>query len=252
MAFFCCFFLIFARNFAILTIMMIRKYIFIISFLTCLTSVRAQEHTRFVDQPLDLLPDDLVDALVDKGLQQEDRYELSGRIAGMDVWLYVNVSKDSTKINHLLLTTQLQQGNTLRDDYVALRKWMQKHYGAPTWESTVRSHPFARWYVGFDRDIVMISTASAGVEIWFYENHLRRNIDYYAILKYCERNPVPNLPLMTARESVTWKSTGDTSSFKKKVVKRKFRVATKRKTTKRKATQKRRSKTVTAKKRRKR
>ena len=253
MAFFCCFFLIFARNFAILTIMKILKYIFIICFLTCLTSVRAQEHTRFVDQALDLLPDDLVDALVDKGLQQEDRYELSGRIAGLDVWLYVNVSKDSTKINHILLTTQLQQGNTLRDDYVALRRWMQKYYGAPTWESTVRSHPFARWYVGFDHDIVMIATASSGIEIWFYENHQRRNIDYYAILKYCERNPASNLPMMTAQESVTWKSTGDTSSFsKKKVVKRRVHSATKHKTVKRKGTIKRRSKSAKSKKRGKR
>lgn len=232
--------------------MKIRKYIVFLTFLTCLTPIQGQVHTRFVDQPLDLTPDELIDALVDKGLQQEDRYELSGRIVGLDIWLYVNVSKDSTKINHLLLTTQVQQGNTLRDDYVALRKWMQKHYGAPTWESTVRSHPFARWYVGFDRDIVMIATASAGIEIWFYENHQRRNIDYYAILKYCERNPAPNLPMMTAQESVTWKSTGDTSSFNKKVVKRKVRKATKRKATKRKTSQKRRSKTTKSKKRRKR
>ncbi len=233
--------------------MKIRKYIIAISFLTSLGIAQAQEHTPFVDQPLDLAPDELVEALEEKGLQCEDRYELSGRIAGLDVWLYVNVSKDSAKINHVLLTTQIQQGNTLRDDYVALRKWMQKHYGAPTWESTVRSHPFARWYVGFDHDIVMIATASAGIEIWFYENHLRRNIDYYAILKYCERNPAPNLPLITARESVTWKSTGDTSSFsKKKVVKRKVRKATKRKATKRKTSQNRRSKTTKAKKRRKR
>lgn len=223
------------------------------SFLVCLTAVQAQEHTCFIDQPLDLPPDELVDALQEKGLQQEDRYELSGRIAGLDVWLYVNVSKDSTKINHILLTTQLQQGNTLRDDYVALRKWMQKHYGAPTWESTVRSHPFARWYVGFDHDIVMIATASSGIEIWFYENHQRRNIDYYAILKYCERNPASNLPMMTAQESVTWKSTGDTSSFsKKKVVKRRVHSATKHKTVKRKGTIKRRSKSAKSKKRGKR
>lgn len=223
------------------------------SFLVCLTAVQAQEHTCFINQPLDLPPDELVDALQEKGLQQEDRYELSGRIAGLDVWLYVNVSKDSTKINHILLTTQLQQGNTLRDDYVALRKWMQKHYGAPTWESTVRSHPFARWYVGFDHDIVMIATASSGIEIWFYENHQRRNIDYYAILKYCERNPASNLPMMTAQESVTWKSTGDTSSFsKKKVVKRRVHSATKHKTVKRKGTIKRRSKSAKSKKRGKR
>lgn len=232
--------------------MKLQKYITIFVFFTSLTVARAQEHTRFLDLPLDLAPEEIMETLEDKGLQRENLFELSGRIAGLDVWLYVNVNKDSTKVNQLLLTTQMQQGKTLRDDYVALRKWMQKHYGAPTWESTVRSHPFARWYVGFDRDIVMIATASAGIEIWFYENHQRRNIDYYAILKYCERNPAPNLPMMTAQESVTWKSTGDTSSFNKKVVKRKVRKATKRKATKRKISQKRRSKTTKSKKRRKR
>ncbi len=227
--------------------MKLQKYITILAIFTSLTAVRAQEHTRFLDLPLDLTPEEIVEALEDKGLQQEDRYELSGRIAGLDVWMYVNVGKDSTKINHLLLTSQQQQGNTQRDDYVALRKWMQKHYGAPTWESTVRSHSFARWYVGFDRDIVMIATASAGVEIWFYENHQRRNIDYYAILKYCERNPAPGLPVMFARDNVTGKSTGDTSTVKKKAAKRNVRKATKKKA---KATKKRRSKTAKSKKQR--
>jgi hypothetical protein len=227
--------------------MKLQKYIAILAIFTSLTAVRAQEHTRFLDLPLDLTPEEIVEALEDKGLQQEDRYELSGRIAGLDVWMYVNVGKDSTKINHLLLTSQQQQGNTQRDDYVALRKWMQKHYGAPTWESTVRSHSFARWYIGFDRDIVMIATASAGVEIWFYENHQRRNIDYYAILKYCERNPAPGLPVMFARDNVTWKSTGDTSTVKKKVAKRNVRKASKKKA---KATKKRRSKTAKSKKQR--
>ena len=66
--------------------MKIRKYIVFLTFLTCLTPIQGQMHTRFVDQPLDLTPDELIDALVDKGLQQEDRYELSGRIAGLDIW----------------------------------------------------------------------------------------------------------------------------------------------------------------------
>ena len=227
--------------------MKLQKYITIFVFFTSLTAVCAQEHTHFLDLPLDLAPDEIVETLRDKGLQQEDQYELSGRIAGLDVWLYVNVSKDSTKVNQLLLTTQTQQGKTLRDDYVALRKWMQKHYGAPTWESTVRSHSFARWYVGYDRDIVMIATASAGVEIWFYENHQRRNIDYYAILKYCERNPAPDMPVMYARDNVTWKSTGDTSTVKKKVAKRDIRKVSKKKA---KTTKQRRSKTVKSKKQR--
>ena len=222
--------------------MKIRQYFTIFALIAFSSIAKAQDHTHFLDQPLDLTPNELVEALEEKGLQQEDRYELSGRIAGLDVWLSVNVGKDSTKINHVLLTTQEQQGSNLHDDYATLRKWMQKHYGAPTWESTVRSHPFARWYVGFDRDIVMIATASAGVEIWFYENHQHRNIDYYAILKYCERNPAPGLPQMMAYQNVTWKSTGDTSSVKKKKA-HKHRV---RKVVK----QKRRSKTVKSKKRR--
>ena len=190
-----------------------------------------------------------METLEDKGLQRENLFELSGRIAGLDVWLYVNVNKDSTKVNQLLLTTQMQQGKTLRDDYVTLRKWMQKHYGAPTWESTVRSHSFARWYVGYDRDIVMIATASAGVEIWFYENHQRHNIDYYAILKYCERNPAHGLPVMYARDNVTWKSTGDTSTVKRKVAKSNIRKVSKKKG---KARKQRRSKTVKSKKQRRR
>ena len=229
--------------------MKLQKYITIFVFFTSLTVARAQEHTRFLDLPLDLAPEEVMEALEDKGLQREFPYELSGRIAGLDTWLYVNVSKDSTKINHLLLTTLAQQGKTLRDDYAALRKWMLKHYGAPTWEATVRSHPFARWYVGYDRDIVMIATASAGVEIWFYENHQRRNIDYYAILKYCERNPAPNMPVMYARDNVTWKSTGDTSTVKKKVAKRNIRKVSKKKG---KARKQRRSKTVKSKKQRRR
>ena len=229
--------------------MKLQKYITIFVFFTSLTAVCAQEHTRFLDLPLDLTPEEIMETLEDKGLQREDLYELSGRIAGLDVWLYVNVNKDSTKVNQLLLTTQTQQGKTLRDDYVALRKWMQKHYGAPTWESTVRSHSFARWYVGYDRDIVMIATASAGVEIWFYENHQRRNIDYYAILKYCERNPAPDMPVMYARDNVTWKSSGDTSTVKRKVAKRNIRKVSKKKG---KARKQRRSKTVKSKKQRRR
>ena len=84
---------------------------------------------------------------------------------------------------------------------------MRHHYGAPHWESTVRGHAFARWYLDFDRDIVMIATAKSSVDIWFYDNHSKRNIDYYSILKYCERNPSDDVPYYTARECVTWRST---------------------------------------------
>jgi hypothetical protein len=53
----------------------------------------------------------------------------------------------------------------------------------------------------------MIATAKSSVDIWFYDNHSKRNIDYYSILKYCERNPSDDVPYYTARECVTWRST---------------------------------------------
>jgi hypothetical protein len=157
---------------------------------------------------------------VEKGLQRDYSNSFSGRIAGLNVWLSIAANKDTTGCSHLVLTTRSQQGISQQEDYVALMKWMQKHYGKPTWESTVRSHRFARWYVDYDRDIVMIATAQTAVEIWFYENHSVRNIDYYAILKYCERYPNEDVPYYTAEDQVTWKSTAPPEVKKKKVSKR--------------------------------
>ncbi len=199
---------------------MIKLYVFLCCFSWSVLQLQAQEHTRFLDFRLDMAPSELIKVLEEKGLTQEDSFEMSGKVAGLDAWLYVNVAKDSARINHVLLTTQEQQGSSIHHDFTALKRWMQKHYGAPNWEGTVRSHPFARWYVGPDRDIVMITTASSGVEIWFYENHQIRHFDYYAILKYCERNPAQGVPHLTAKEQVTWKSTGSGPSVKKRVVKR--------------------------------
>ena len=198
-----------------------KKYIILWSFLFSLTMVKAQ-HTRFANLSLELSPEEMLQELEGKGMHRmmgagkSHTYQLSGRIAGLEVFLDIHFSKDTTHINHLMLTTRQQQGRSQRDDYSALMQWMRKHYGAPAWESFVRSHAFARWYVGFDRDIVMISTAKTAVEIWFYENHECRNFDYYAILKYCERNPVENVPYMTAQESVTWKSLSTDPTAKKK------------------------------------
>ena len=131
-----------------------------------------------------------------------------------------------------------QQGVSQQEDYVALMRWMQKYYGKPTWESTVRGHRFARWYVDYDRDIVMIATAQSAVEIWFYENHSVRNIDYYAILKHCERYPNDDVPYFTAQDQVTWKSTAPPEVSKKKFSKR--RKASRRHRTKRTSRRRRR------------
>ena len=216
-----------------------KKYLIQIVIVLLLPLVAtAQRHTDFVGLPLSQSPQELMGALLEKGLQQEDANSLSGRIAGLDVWLTIAANKDTVGCSHLLLTTLSKQEISQNEDYVTLMKWMQKHYGKPTWESTVRSHRFARWYVDYDRDIVMIATAQSTVEIWFYENHKVRNIDYYAILKYCERNPNDDVPYYTAEDCVTWKSTAPPEVHKKKISKR--RKASRRHRYKRAKSRKRR------------
>lgn len=185
-----------------------KKYIEMVCLLGMLClPVKADDHTEFLGLPLSLSPAEMIEELSRKGMQQEDSFSLSGRLSGLNVWLNLNSNRDTSALNSILLSTRFQQGKTPRDDYKKLMKWMRHHYGAPTWESTVRGHAFARWFLDFDRDIVMIATAKSTVDIWFYDNHSKRNIDYYSILKYCERNPSDDVPYYTAREQVTWRST---------------------------------------------
>ena len=186
---------------------MIKKYILMMCLCGSLfMEAKADDHTNFMGLPLSLSPSEMIDELSHRGMQQEDSFSLSGRISGLNVWLNLNSNRDTSALNSMLLSTRYQQGRTQRDDYKKMMKWMRHHYGAPNWESTVRGHAFARWYIGFDRDIVMIATAKSSVDIWFYDNHSKRNVDYYSILKYCERNPSDDVPYYTARECVTWRS----------------------------------------------
>ena len=187
---------------------MIKKYILMMCLCGSLfMEAKADDHTNFMGLPLSLSPAEMIDELSNRGMQQEDSFSLSGRISGLNVWLNLNSNRDTSALNSMLLSTRYQQGRTQRDDYKKMMKWMRHHYGAPNWESTVRGHALARWYIGFDRDIVMIATAKSSVDIWFYDNHSKRNVDYYSILKYCERNPSDDVPYYTARECVTWRST---------------------------------------------
>lgn len=187
---------------------MMKKHMTLVCLLGMLCSpIKADDHTEFLGLPLSLSPMEMIEELSNRGMQQEDNFSLSGRISGLNVWLNLNSNRDTSALNSMLLSTRYQQGRSQRDDYKKMMKWMRHHYGAPHWESTVRGHAFARWYVDFDRDIVMIATAKSSVDIWFYDNHSKRNIDYYSILKYCERNPSDDVPYYTARECVTWRST---------------------------------------------
>ena len=186
---------------------MIKKYILMMCLYGSLfMQVKADDHTNFMGLPLSLSPAEMIDELSNRGMQQEGSFSLSGRISGLNVWLNLNSNRATSALNSMLLSTRYQQGRTQRDDYKKMMKWMRHHYGAPNWESTVRGHAFARWYIGFDRDIVMIATAKSSVDIWFYDNHSKRNVDYYSILKYCDRNPSDDVPYYTARECVTWRS----------------------------------------------
>ncbi len=208
-----------------------KKYMTLVCLLGMLCSpIKADDHTEFLGLPLSLSPMEMIEELSNRGMQQEDNFSLSGRISGLNVWLNLNSNRDTSALNSMLLSTRYQQGRSQRDDYKKMMKWMRHHYGAPHWESTVRGHAFARWYVDFDRDIVMIATAKSSVDIWFYDNHSKRNIDYYSILKYCERNPSDDVPYYTARECVTWRSTSvpivkKTANLKGKA-KRKVKVKT--------------------------
>ncbi len=205
------------------------KKIIIIVFLAFSMAVQADNHTSIVGLSLGMQPENLMNELCKKGLSQEDEHTLTGKLAGIDVLLRMYCSKDSNRINSILLTTFKSMGGNQQETYSVLMKWMRKHYGLPTWESYVRSHPFARWYVQQDRDIVMVATGASTVEVWFYENHRNRNVDYYSILKYCERNPVEGVPHLTAQQSVTWKNTAPSRSFKKKAKGRSRKYLHKRK-----------------------
>ena len=205
---------------------MLTKYFKMVCLLgmLCLPA-NADDHTCFLDLSLSLSPAEMIEELTHKGMQQEDSFSMSGRISGLDVWLNLNSNRDTSALNSMMLSTRYQQGRTQRDDYKKMMKWMRHHYGAPTWESTVRGHAFARWFVGYDRDIVMIATAKSSVDIWFYDNHSKRNVDYYSILKYCERNPSDEVPFYTARECVTWRSKTVPATKKTVKTKKKQRVS---------------------------
>ena len=210
------------------------RFIFVAFALLLSWQTSAQQHTDFMGLALTESPADLAAELTKKGFYRDDSLRMLGRVENLEVEVLIDPSKDSAGCNYVLMTTQHQQGISQNEDYVALLKWMELHYGKPHWESTVRSHRFARWFIGYDRDIVMIATATTAVEIWFYETHKKRHIDYYSILKHCERNPVDTVPYYTAHDLVTWHSTAPTVTKSKKAVKRKANKTRRRSAAKKK------------------
>lgn len=200
-----------------------RNILFFLSLMSAFFAFGADKHVRFEGISLELSRDGLIGQLVEKGYQQIDSVTLAGQVGGLNVKVTVVTPRDTSRINHVLLTTQYQQSFNLYQDYNALMQWMKKQYGWPDWESMVRSHRFARWFIGFNKDIVMIEKASLAIEIWFYEDHQKRDYDYYSILKYCEQHPAKGVPHYTARQCIVWKGDAPAEKVRKAAAKTKGR-----------------------------
>lgn len=193
-----------------------------------------QEHVELLGISLSSLPQDMVKALTDNGLYMEctdsakRTYHMAGMLDEMDLTAEVHYTKDSTHINLVKLSSL--PGTNQKEEYASMLRWLRQEYGNPDWHGTVRSHHFCRWFVDFDRDIILIATGKGTVEVWLYENHQQRNIDYYSILKYCEKNPADDVPFLTANESITWKRNDSTAVRRHVATRHKKRAATKRRT----------------------
>ena len=210
----------------------------------------SEEHVWLLGVPLTVSPQQMVNALTSHGISYERQdssqhiHHLRGVLSGMDVAIEVKCGKAQANINYVKMSTAKYRNQN--EDYNRMLHWLQQEYDKPDWQGSVRSHRFCRWFADFDRDIVLIAAGNGTVEVWFYENHLQRNIDYYSILKYCERYPADDVPFMTARESVTWKSNSVVTKRKhvskrhRRTASRKHKSSSKRKKTATKRTSKRR------------
>lgn len=210
---------------------------------------QSEEHVWLLGVPLTVPPQQMVDVMTSHGIHYERQdsnlriFHLRGKLSGMEVAIEVKYDKTQTHINYVKMSTAKHHNQN--EDYSRMLNWLQQKYDDPDWQGSVRSHRFCRWFVDFDRDIVLIAAGNGTVEVWLYENHLQRNIDYYSILKYCERYPADDVPFLTARESVTWKSDTVVTTRKhvakrhRRAVSKKHKRSTKRKKT---TTKKRKSK----------
>ena len=211
------------------------------------TTQVAAEHVRFLGIALNDSLSAMLDEMERRQMQlycidtATTTFQLSGQIADMEMMIDIMTDRTFRHINCIRLSSPKADRNQ-KADYNDLFDWLCDEYDEPDWRGTVRSHHFCRWFVDFDRDIILIATGSGNVEVWLYENHLKRNIDYYSILKYCEKNPAESVPAMTAEESITWKRNPATV-VRKHVAKRKTkskRVVRKSKPARRKAAAKKR------------
>ena len=206
---------------------------------------QAGEHVELLGVKLNAAPQQLIDQMEERGarLNYTDSamhtIGLTATLSSMELTVEVRCNKQMTQINLVKFSTERHRNQ--HEDYATMMRWLRREYDDPDWQGSVRSHRFARWFSDFDRDIVLIATGEGTVEVWFYENHQQRNIDYYSILKYCEKYPSDNVPFLTAAESVTWKRNDSTvvtrrhvaTRHKKRVTVKKRRTPVRRKSSRR-------------------
>ena len=193
------------------------------------------EHVELLGVKLSATPQELIDQMEENSLlldyidSAKHICYLSGTMGAMPITVEIRCNKNMTKINLVKMKTAPDRNQ--HEDYDRMLRWLRKEYDEPDWQGIVRSHRFCRWFCDFDHDIILIATGEGTVESWFYENHQQRNIDYYSILKYCEKNPSDNVPFLTAAESVTWKRNDSTTVVRRHVATRHKRRAAVRKRT---------------------
>jgi hypothetical protein len=237
-----------------------KLYLFILSIVLVLPSnalptdsLQTGEHVSLAGVALsDSLPA-IISALEQQEMQLVDidsaRHNvfMSGAIGNIEMLVDISTDKSMQRINHIQMSSPKGDDRNQRADYHALFEWLCGEYGRPDWSGTVRSHHFSRWFFDFDRDVILIATGSGNVEIWFYENHTKRNIDYYSILKYCEKNPAAEVPMLSAAEQITWKRADSVgvrrhvaTRHKKRTALRKRTAAKKKRSGRRRASRRRR------------
>ena len=197
-------------------------------------SIQAEEHVRLFGISLgDSLPA-LLSEMQRQGMQIVDidsarrNVFMSGPIADIEMLVDIFTDRPLRGVHCIRMSSPKSDDRNQRADFHDLYDWLVDEYDHPDWSGTVRGHHFCRWFADFDRDIVLIATGSGNVEIWFYENHQKRNIDYYSILKYCEKNPAADVPMLTAAESVTWKRSDSTTIRRHVATRHKKRSALRR------------------------
>ncbi|MBR1643918.1 MAG: hypothetical protein IJ684_00900 [Bacteroidales bacterium] len=171
-------------------------------------SAEAQESLRFAGQSLATAPERFVAQLQRDGFRLDKRYDsfhsfrLLGPVAGRE--LFVEVSCDSTfsTICNVLVSTRNRNDRQPEADFALLQGWLQDSLGLPACRGEVGDTRFCLWPRDGGRDVLLVSARQSVVEVYFYENHRLRHLDYNAIVTHCAESSDGSLEGAAAPTSV--------------------------------------------------